>query len=81
MNELSKDQKGSIPGPPFLMTDLCHYFRWDVTEGVELFIDGETHCDGCLQRPWTRAGEYEIKGPSDAVANLTSQSDPLCGKV
>jgi hypothetical protein len=27
------------------------------------------------------AGEYEIKGPSDAVANLTSQGNPLCGKV
>jgi hypothetical protein len=81
MNELSKDQEGSVPCPPFMMTDLCHYFRWDVTERFELFIDGETHCDGRLERAWTVAGEYEIKGPSDSVANLTSQSDPLWGKV
>jgi hypothetical protein len=81
MNELSKDQKGSVPCPPFMMTDLGHYFRWDVAEGFELFIDSETHCDGCLQRAWTMAGEYEVKGSSDSLANLTSQSDPLCGKV
>jgi hypothetical protein len=64
-----------------MMTDLCYHFRWDAAEGFELFIDGETHCDGRLQRAWTMAGKYEVKGPSDSVANLTSQSDPLCGKV
>jgi hypothetical protein len=27
-----------------------------------------------MRSPW-------VKGSSDSVANLTSQSDPLCGKV
>jgi hypothetical protein len=50
-----------------MMTDLGHYFRGDVAEGFELFIDGETHCDGCLQRAWTMAGEYEVKGQGERI--------------